>query len=1211
MAAPRLVVEFDASLVKKGAVEVKKAFADMGISAEAFERSVERASSKNKRMENSLRAIENRLDPVARATARYERTVKQLEEGLRRNIIDQAKYNRLLGLAKSEFEQSGNAASRASGQILKYAASFLSIQAGVRVIRQLAEAQMELERVQARLRIASGGDSALAANTYKELATEAKRLGLDLNSLAGSYSKLAVASRGTALEGRAAWEVFMGISEASAAVGLSSEQTEGALRAVEQMISKGTVQAEELRGQLGERLPGAFEMSARAMGVTTMELGKMLQRGEVLASDLLPKLAQELRKTYGEEAIANADRLTGATNNLSTAWTELKNAINASGMGESFVAVLKMVTEGISGITEVIAFLDKALKDFGQGSLLEVINRFTVLTSVTKAYQKIKGSVSNELAAPSGAVTVSPLERYRAPEASKGGLTDEAMMAALKASVKGLDDAATAGKKYSDSLKEIAKLEKSIAEHRAAIDFAKWELSFLPANENFQADINALQTMEVKVDALDTTTRSLMDAAFNTNEAFAKLGEQHGVEELEATIKEINAEWEEFEKQVSENFLRGVQSSLSSFFYEVMDGGEDALKNFGKSLKELLFKTLAEYLAQWAITQMKMLALSLKRIAAEKAAQKAAGVAENGDKSTSSTGWLATIAKLFKGGGGGSTMAAAGGIIIAAAAVAAILYKRNKDAQREFDQRRDTTASLNFAGNGAYGSASGRMAPGTGQNVADAMANLFNSLNSVTRAGITAMDAASIDIANGGKYFDAKINGAIVGRFTSVEEAIIAAVGGAFARTGAKIDGVVMSAINAFSGKSVEDLTTAVTKMQEVADAFNGESGLMGAISAVASSSRALKQELIDLGVNGFDAAVTASRSMVVGYREAWNQLSGAQLSPKERMAQAEASRALLLAEMKMEREKLAVDIKILQGKAKLNANLIRLDQAYLQGETLVVRMKGKLWGDELSMSQQYLEGRQKFVEAEAGLFDAQLEAMGVVLQELDKLIATVSVGKISLGGGGKGKGGVEDVIPKATGSGGGWHQRLLSAVETIRDAQKRLVFGELSPFTGREKVTAAQSEVERLRAQYAMGGRNKILAMEELPEAVERYLELFKGTYGSSGAYEDIARAMNDMYSSILTQHGVAPVTVMQEQARANADAMGRIFSRDNRGKLHTRNEELERELVVMKRDGDETKRNTSIMVESLSRIEQNTRNSGMTGSVTAPPRALLERAG
>ena len=45
------------------------------------------------------------------------------------------------------------------------------------------------------------------------------------------------------------------MAQASVVLGMSQEETEGALRAVQQMMSKGKVQAEELRGQLGERLP--------------------------------------------------------------------------------------------------------------------------------------------------------------------------------------------------------------------------------------------------------------------------------------------------------------------------------------------------------------------------------------------------------------------------------------------------------------------------------------------------------------------------------------------------------------------------------------------------------------------------------------------------------------------------------------------------------------------------------------------------------------------------------------------------------------------------------------------------------------------------------------------------------------------------------------------------------------------------------------------
>lgn len=53
---------------------------------------------------------------------------------------------------------------------------------------------------------------------------------------------------------------------AGSALALSKDQMDGVFLALGQMISKGKVQAEELRGQLGERLPGAFDMAAKAMG---------------------------------------------------------------------------------------------------------------------------------------------------------------------------------------------------------------------------------------------------------------------------------------------------------------------------------------------------------------------------------------------------------------------------------------------------------------------------------------------------------------------------------------------------------------------------------------------------------------------------------------------------------------------------------------------------------------------------------------------------------------------------------------------------------------------------------------------------------------------------------------------------------------------------------------------------------------------------------
>lgn len=149
-------------------------------------------------------------------------------------------------------------------------------------------------------------------------------LGLEISGTADNFVSLSAAAKGTALEGQATRDIFEAVSKAMSLLGKSSADTQGALLAIQQMISKGTVSAEELRGQLGERLPGAFQLAASAMGVTTAELGKLLEGGNVVATDLLPKLAAELNKTFGETSYvttfnAELNRLTNSAKELAVA----------------------------------------------------------------------------------------------------------------------------------------------------------------------------------------------------------------------------------------------------------------------------------------------------------------------------------------------------------------------------------------------------------------------------------------------------------------------------------------------------------------------------------------------------------------------------------------------------------------------------------------------------------------------------------------------------------------------------------------------------------------------------------------------------------------------------------------------------------------------------------------------------------------------------
>ena len=212
----------------------------------------------------------------------------------------------------------------------------------------LYEASAAGERLRTTLDFATGN----SAREMSYLIDLTSRYGLKLNDTAKAYASFAAAARGTAIEGQKTRDIFESISKAASVMGLTSEQTSGALLALQQMVSKGTVQAEELRGQLGERLPGAFQVAARAMGVTTQELGKMLERGEVVADDFLPKFAAALNQHIGDAAENAAHRLDAATNKVETAWDRLKRNVGDAGTSEFMRGQFLVLEDALMGVSE-------------------------------------------------------------------------------------------------------------------------------------------------------------------------------------------------------------------------------------------------------------------------------------------------------------------------------------------------------------------------------------------------------------------------------------------------------------------------------------------------------------------------------------------------------------------------------------------------------------------------------------------------------------------------------------------------------------------------------------------------------------------------------------------------------------------------------------------------------------------------------------------
>jgi len=236
--------------------------------------------------------------------------------------------------------------------------------AGSLVVKEFIDANVAIENFGRAMTLVTGSTEG-AAESLSYIKSISNTLGLEISGTADNFVSLSAAAKGTALEGQATRDIFEAVSKAMSLLGKSSSDTQGALLAIQQMISKGTVSAEELRGQLGERLPGAFQLAARAMDVTTAELGKLLEGGNVVATDLLPKLAAELNKTFGETTYVTT--FNAELNRLINSLKELAVAGGKSGLFADLTqSLVDVASKNKSTVIEVqlLTGAFKATRDF-------------------------------------------------------------------------------------------------------------------------------------------------------------------------------------------------------------------------------------------------------------------------------------------------------------------------------------------------------------------------------------------------------------------------------------------------------------------------------------------------------------------------------------------------------------------------------------------------------------------------------------------------------------------------------------------------------------------------------------------------------------------------------------------------------------------------------------------------------------------------------
>ena len=146
--------------------------------------------------------------------------------------------------------------------------------------------------------ITFGDDYRKALQSVSDLSDQFQ---VDIGETTKQFTKLTAATSANGISIEETEKVYAGLAAANVALGGDAERLQGILLATSQVFSKGKVQAEELRGQIGERLSGAFALFAQSMNKTPAQLDALLNKGEVTVEDFV-NFTTTLFERFGNRA---------------------------------------------------------------------------------------------------------------------------------------------------------------------------------------------------------------------------------------------------------------------------------------------------------------------------------------------------------------------------------------------------------------------------------------------------------------------------------------------------------------------------------------------------------------------------------------------------------------------------------------------------------------------------------------------------------------------------------------------------------------------------------------------------------------------------------------------------------------------------------------------------------------------------------------------
>ena len=524
--------------------------------------------------------------------------------------------------------------------------------------------------------LAIQGSARLAGEELQFVKDEANRLGIEFDGSADSYKNMLAASKGTAAEGETTRKIFSAIAEASSALGMSADDTKGSLLAISQIMSKGKVTAEELRGQLGERLPGAFNLMAQALGVTTQELDEMLQNGEV-GIDVLDKFADVIHKKYGSAA-KDTDVYQKAMTKLKNEYGFLEKEIGSFVTNNTFVIealkiagkefanlqqhlagnrdqMVNLVKDGVLLFMDSIVAAGETLRFFyngwqglglvAHGAVVLIVKGMELITTATRNVLKPLDLMLTGLAK-IGAIDANPLKNFE--EELKGfgkfSLDDFNSM---------LDKVSDANGKFDQGRAIVEAFRTKIAEIPAQYKLTTEQIkgdtekvnqeirrlddgTFTNRFENDKAaSKESAESQKQDVQAVGDAWRQLDDGTYTNRFEEDKAASNASAESQKQDVKEVETAWRQLEDgtftnrtQEEANAFKAMAESQKQDIKSVGDTHSEFIQQALKNIAFLESEAEKGKLSEAALGKLEVLKERLAEILAESSESQKKGIEE-------------------------------------------------------------------------------------------------------------------------------------------------------------------------------------------------------------------------------------------------------------------------------------------------------------------------------------------------------------------------------------------------------------------------------------------------------------------------------------------------------------------------------------------------------------------------------------------------------